>query len=109
MVELPGNAKSTWHRYVAGWTDSVQWIVDGSAWVLVSTHGFTNTVMRVGNQFVLFDICSPEVRVQGVPQNPEFANLFETEITDVISNTKVVDAHFLSHRSDFPFPVNNRS
>jgi hypothetical protein len=38
-----------------------------------------------------------EVRVKGVPQNPEFANLFETEIiTDVISNTKVFDGYIFS-------------
>jgi hypothetical protein len=50
---------------------------------------------------------SLEVRVKGVPQNPEFADLFEIEITDVISNTKVFDGYFLSHRSNFPFSVNN--
>jgi hypothetical protein len=48
---------------------------------------------------------SPEVRVEGVAQNPEFADLFEIEITDVISNTKVFDGYFFCHRSDFHFSV----
>jgi hypothetical protein len=43
---------------------------------------------------------SIEARVKGVPQNPESANLFETEITDVISNMKVFDVKLLlaNHR-----------